>query len=230
LDTVYSSVTPRGEHLYEVDAAMFGMLDYRAHKLYQLLSLPILLSARLAFFIAIAIGIWIAVQYDYGLLVRFGIAYVTMELIAGIFMLLYYLVMWIYSGIFFWLVDIIPSRGENEEEAREIVKKGRVIWLAKKLSQEIENWTYEDTRSFVSALNWRARLFFDARRRFEERLGRLQKYYHRTGVQPGELPQSELAAIAGDQPSWIEKAIVIPHFFNSLIGACLIILVLANIK
>jgi hypothetical protein len=209
---------------------MFGMLDYRAHKLYRLLSLPIVLSAKLAFFIAVAIGIWIAVQYDYGFLARFAIAYVSMELIAGLFMLLYALVMWTFSSIFFWMVDVVPARGANEDEARSIVKQGRIVWLGLKLDREIESWTREDTRDFVSALNWRAKLFFDARRRFEGRLGRLQKYYHRTGLQPGELPSGEIAAIAGDPPSWIEKAVVIPHFFNSMMGACIIIVALANMK
>jgi len=89
---------------------MFGMLDYRAHKLYRLLSFPIVICGRIAFLIAVAIGIWIAVQYDYGFLVRFAIAYVSMEIIAGLLGLLYALVIWIFSAIFFWIVDVVPWR------------------------------------------------------------------------------------------------------------------------
>lgn len=206
------------------------MLDYRAHKLYRLLSFPILICGRIAFLIAVAIGIWIAAQYDYGFLVRFAIAYVSMEIIAGLLGLLYALVVWIFSAIFFWIVDVVPARGSNDEEAREIVKKGRLVWLGLKLEREIENWTTDDTRAFVSALNWRARWFFDAGRRFEERLSRLWHHYDETGLQPADLSQSEVEKIAGDQPGWFEKMIVVPHFFNSLIGASIIIVALANIK
>jgi hypothetical protein len=39
-----------------------------------------------------------------------------------------------------------------------------------------------------------------------------------------------VAEIAGDQPGWVEKAIVVPHFFNSVMGACIIVVALANIK
>lgn len=207
---------------------MFGMLDYRAHKLHRLLSLPIVISARIAFFIAVAIGIWIAVQFDYGFLIRFVIAYVSMELIAMLFGLVYFLVMWIFSTVFFWTVDVIPARGAHQEEARTVVQQGPVYWLGLKLEREIQEWTREDTREFVSAMNWRARIFFDAGKRFEARLGRMQKNYHRTGIQPGELSQSEVAAVAGDQPGWFEKIMV--NFFNSVMGACIIVVALANIK
>lgn len=209
---------------------MFGMLDYRAHKLYRLLSLPIVLCGKIAFYIAVALGIWIAFQFDYGFLARVAIAYVSMEIIAGLFGLLYWVVVWIFSTLFFWIVDVIPARGADDEEAREIVKKGRVVWLSLKLERDIQNWTREDTRGFVSALNWRARLLFDAGRRFEARLARLKRYFHETGRSPGELSQSKIAEIAGDQPGWFEKMIVVPHFFNSLIGACIIAVAVANIK
>jgi hypothetical protein len=206
---------------------MFGMLDYRAHKLYRLLSFPIVICGRIAFLIAVAIAIWIAVQFDYWFLARFAIAYVSMEIIASLFALLYWLTVWIFNAIFFWVIDVVPSKGANADEAREIVKKGRVVWLALKLEREIQNWTYDDTLAFVSALNWRARWFFDARRRFEKRLSRLWDYHDETGIQPGELSQSEVQEIAGDQPGWFEIMVVHPHFFNSLIGAAIILVALA---
>jgi hypothetical protein len=209
---------------------MFGMLDYRAHKLYRLLSLPIVICGKLASLLAVVLGIVIAMQFAYGFLARFAIAYVSMEIIAGLFGLLYAFVMWIFSAIFFWMVDVIPARGTDEEEARTIVKQGRLVWLGHKLEREIQNWTPEDTRGFVSALNWRARLLFDARKRFEGRLARLQQHYHRTGLQPGEIPRAEVEQIVGDQPGWFEKAIVVQHFFNSVIGACIIAVTLANMK
>jgi hypothetical protein len=70
----------------------------------------------------------------------------------------------------FWLIDVVPARGENAEEARNITLHGKVVWLDKKLSTDIENWSENDSQELVSLLNWRARLFFNGRKRLEDQL------------------------------------------------------------
>ena len=114
---------------------MFGMLDYRAHKLFWLVTFPFRLIARLAFFVIVVIAILIARWTEYSPLIQIVVAYVTMEAIAMVFVALWaLLVSWPIQKIFFWLVDVMPSRGENDEEAKEVVCKGQIIWLSKKLS------------------------------------------------------------------------------------------------
>ena len=49
---------------------MFGMLDYRAHKLFWLFSLPVRLIGWLMFFVAVGIGIAVAQWVEYSTLVR----------------------------------------------------------------------------------------------------------------------------------------------------------------
>jgi hypothetical protein len=54
--------------------------------------------------------------------------------------------------IFFWIVDVIPARGENTEQANAIVRKGPIVWLSYKMWNHIDEWTFEDTDAFASSL------------------------------------------------------------------------------
>jgi hypothetical protein len=123
-----------------------------------------------------------------------------------------------------------PQRDSTREKQREIVKKGRFVWLARKFAWDIGGWTRDDTRAFVSALNWRARLLFDARGRFERRVGRMKRYFEETGIQPGHLKPDEIKNLVGEQSNWIETAIVHPYYFSSILGACIIVIALNAIR
>lgn len=204
---------------------MFGMLDYRAHKLFRLLTLPFLVMGKILFFIAIAGAVAIAQWSKYPPILKIVVGYVAFEAIGFLLYFIWAVLMWMARSAFFWIVDVIPSKGSNEEEAREIVLKGRVVWLLKKLVVDIENWTYEDTRSFVSAMNWRAKLFFNAREKFETRICRLKHFYEETGRQPGLMTVAEMSMLLGDlDGGWLEKAIVHQHFFNAIVAISLIAL------
>jgi hypothetical protein len=205
---------------------MFGMLDYRAHKLYWLLTLPLRIFARLLFLIAVAVGIGVGQWTEYAVWLKIIIAYLVMEGTGLLLMLLWQgLVAWPVNTIFFWLIDVIPTRGENEEEAREIVQKGRIAWLTKKLAFDIDNWTYKDTKDFVSALNWRAKWLFHAREKFDKRVAIFQQNFDDTGHQPGSLSQAEIKRLVGHlEPSWFEIMLVHPQFVNAVVGGCIIII------
>ena len=58
---------------------MFGMLDYRAHKLFWLLTLPIRWTGKLSSFVCIGIAILIAQNTSYSFWVKVIIAYASME-------------------------------------------------------------------------------------------------------------------------------------------------------
>jgi hypothetical protein len=96
---------------------MFGMLDYRAHKLFRLLSFPLVVIGKLAFFVVVGIAIFMAQQTDYSLPVKIVVAYVTMEAIALATAGVWFVFMWILQTIFFWIVDVVPSKGFDEGEA-----------------------------------------------------------------------------------------------------------------
>jgi hypothetical protein len=150
---------------------MFGMLDYRAYKLYWLIGLPFRIVLRILFFIVIAIAIGIGHWTGYPILVQIVVAYIAMEIIAIVVGLVWtLLIVMPLEKIFFWLIDVVPSRGKDTEEAKDIVRSGPIIWLSKKLMNDIGNWTYEDTEAFVKCLNWRARIFFGEGEKFHNRV------------------------------------------------------------
>jgi hypothetical protein len=204
---------------------MFGMLDYRAHKLFSLLTFPFRLVTKGVYFILIAIAVWIGVWTGYQPLLQMIVAYVAFEGMGIVFSILWLvLITWPVDKIFFWMVDVVPARGENTEEAKEIVRKGRYIRLEKKMSNHIDEWTFEDTSDFVSLMNWRARLFFNAREMFEKRVAVLQSVHDDTGKQPSELGESEVTKLLKPyKAGWFQVAIVNQHFFNSIVAATIII-------
>src|SRR5262249_1679649 len=65
--------------------------------------------------------------------------------------------------------DSLP-RGENIEEAKLIGSVGPMVWLQKKLMNDIGNWTFDDTQEFAKCLGWRARLWFNAEERMKREL------------------------------------------------------------
>src|SRR5579872_3153486 len=73
---------------------MFGMLDYRAHKLMWLLWLPIRLLIRIVFFVNIAASVLIAQSTNYPILVRIVIAYVAFEGIGMLLLAFWWAVNW----------------------------------------------------------------------------------------------------------------------------------------
>jgi hypothetical protein len=209
---------------------MFGMLDYRAYKLFWLVGLPLRLISRLCFFVIVAIAIMIGRWTEYVPLVQIIVAYAAMELIALIFALLWLALITLpVDKAFFWLIDVIPSRGEDVYEAKEIARKGPVIWLMKKLMNDVDNWTFEDTEAFVSIMNWRARLFFDERSRFLKRVKVLQEVHYDTGKEPSSLGEVEIRKLLKPyQMNWFQRVIANEQGFNSIVGALIIIVVIGN--
>jgi hypothetical protein len=204
---------------------MFGMLNYRAYKLFWLLTFPFRLVGKAFYFIFIAIAVSIGIWTGYPPLVQMVIAYVAFEAMFLVFGILWsLLITWPVDRIFFWIVDVVPARGENAEEAKEIVRRGPLIWLAKKMDNHIDEWTFEDTDAFVSHMSWRARLFFNEREKFEKRIAILARAYYDTGKQPSELGHYEVGKLLKPyKPSWFQIAIVTPQYFNGIMAAIIII-------
>jgi len=207
---------------------MFGMLDYRAYKLNWLIGLPFRIVMRLCLFAIMAIAIGIGYWTGYHPLIQIVIGYVSFEGIALIFgMVWMLLIMWPLEKIFFWFIDVVPSKGADMEEAQAIARHGPIIWLSKKLMNDIDNWTWDDTDQFVKCLNWRARLFSDEKRQFTKRVQVLWQAHSDTGKQPGELPQVELDKLLKPfKMNWLQTVIVNPYGWNSITGFIIIAIAL----
>ena len=223
---------------------MSRMPDYRAHKLFWILRLPLALAASLSRFVVITIAIVIAQSTSYGPFVKIGIAYVAFELISLLLVALLASVSWVSKRGFFWLIDVVPAHGANQEEAQDIALRGRIAELEIKLKTNFTRWTPDDTDEMVSLGNWRARFFFGGRirRRLQRRITEYKHLYEDFVSEYGksgdcELDYAEMTElkkrlveadnrVPDGKPSWFEKIIVTQSFFNSIIATILIVIVI----
>jgi hypothetical protein len=209
---------------------MFGMLDYRAYKLFWLIGLSFRIAARLLFFVAIGAGVIFARWTElHPPIVQMVVAYIAFEII-GLIITAFWtlLIMTPLDKALFWVVDVIPSRGEDMTEARAVARIGPAVWLTKKFMNDIGNWTWEDSAAYGNLLNWRSKLFFHGPERVAKRVQILQEAYENTGLQPAELGDVEVKKLLKPyKDNWFETVIMTPHSFNAIIGAGIIIWAIA---
>src|SRR5262245_60402175 len=117
---------------------MFGMLDYRAHKLLRLICFPVNVVIWFSFLVVIPVVSVLIVEAKFSsndVLVKIVIAYVIAELIALVVNVIIFngLIRGFIQRAFFWVIDVVPAHGVDAEEARAIVLQGRAFELNKKL-------------------------------------------------------------------------------------------------
>jgi hypothetical protein len=213
----------RSRAVPQSQAPAAGMLDYRAYKLLWLIWLPFRLILWLAAWGSIVIAIMISASFNYGVLVRIVVAYAIWEGAAIVLQIVFGILFWFIKKGFFWLVDVVPAKAETVAEAKEMVVGGPIIWLGKKFSADIGNWTEDDTDQLTSLMNWRARLFFHSTERIRKRVSRFQKMYESTGKQPGDLIARERQKVISDlEYSWFETAIINPIAFGAIVRIIII--------
>jgi hypothetical protein len=197
---------------------MFGMLDYRAYKLLWLICWPLRLVMFVGSWGAVFIAIMISSSIDVIPLYRIVIAYAIWEGFGIVLSILRWLIFWFIKKCFFWLVDIIPSKGENVAQAKEMVVGGPMMWMGKKFMNDIGNWTDDETEEFAALVNVRAMWFFGSTERIRKRIWRFADHYEQTGQQPIEMTEKERNELTADLDySWFEKAIINPIAFGSIV-------------
>jgi hypothetical protein len=145
----------------------------------------------------------------YSVLVRIAIAIAILIGAVIVIAIFRRILWWFVRTWFFWLVDVVPAKGESVAEAKTIAAFGPVVWLGKKLTTDFGNWTENDTQELASLQNWRAKLFFHSTERTRKRIERLQEVYKTTGKQLGDLTKEEGQKLLGDLDySWFEQAII----------------------
>lgn len=121
-------------------------------------------------------------------------------------------------------IDVVPSLGENIEEANLIARSGPIVWLSKNFANDVENWTIEDAEHFAKCMNWRARLLFNARDRVWKRSQVLRQVYWDTGKQPVELGEAEINKLLKPyKENWLETVIIHPQGWNAITGGAAIV-------
>ena len=130
---------------------MFGMLDYRAHKLLWLLLWPIsLVNLVVSYVVVLVTAVLIATEFPrYHPLLKVAVAWLIAQAVLVVLSLLFWLVTSIVKKVFFWTIDVVPAHGTNKEEARHVVVQGPFFTLSRKLESNIHEWTEDDTSAWL---------------------------------------------------------------------------------
>jgi hypothetical protein len=197
---------------------MFGMLDYRAHKLLWLLLWPVSLANLLVGYVAVlAAAVYVGARFgSYYVLLQIGIAWLIGQVALAVLSLLFWLVTSLIKRAFFWTIDVVPAHGANKEEAKQVVLRGPIYSLSKKLDADIHEWTDDDTNSLIRTFNWRARWFFPVQERTRAFVRELRRQALEEGKQPCELDAKAVEAIRRQtgEPDWFEIAITNAYIFH----------------
>jgi hypothetical protein len=184
---------------------MFGMLDYRAHKLYRVLVYPVSLALLMFEIVCLPIIAYlIAINYASKLVLQFLLAFVLLFLLEIPWFFVVKIVMAVPVGIFNFLIDPEPADGRTKEEAKMVVASGdKAIWLLKSRRPASE-WTDEDIDDFA-----KISIFF--RGTVRQRLYAVREYY----IDNPDVAQSEYATKrflkeAGLSISWLETVVTNP--------------------
>ena len=140
---------------------MFGMLDYRAHKLFLILfGIPLiilnLISIFALSFCAYFIGFNFAETWFVKILFSIG-SMIIIEILWTLFIFL--IINKLVEFIFGLFVDVLPSEGRTKEEAMIVVFRGEKARNALKINQHPKEWT-DDLIEDCSKIDWVAKLFY----------------------------------------------------------------------
>ena len=152
---------------------MFGMLDYRAHKLYIILFfIPNLVLALFAMFglplINYSIGLAFADERIYQILISI-VALFFVEMIW--LLIIFTFVSKAFKFIFELFVDVIPHDGRTKEEAQMVVWNGDKAIRSLQISKHPSQWT-ESLIWEIPKNDWVANIFFR-----DELIRRLRRIY-----------------------------------------------------
>lgn len=199
---------------------MFGMLDYRAHKLYLIIfGLPMFALQLIAMFglplLSYSLGMKVAEDRFWQILSSVGIA-IVVEFLWLIVVVV--VVSKLITFLFQLIVDIIPADGRNREEALQVVWHGDKAIVAQQFEKQPNTWSEDLPERFIN-LDWVARWFF--RERIEKRIEKIRDYYEEN---PGERPSGskydEVINATGNQMRWDEKILTNPGWRREIYRVC----------
>lgn len=147
---------------------MFGMLDYRAHKLFLILfGIPNLILQVLIFILLPIASYHIGfnllsgyISHFTGYLLQFISAVGIYFLISTILsFFLFFVVTKLVNFLFGLFIDVIPHDGRNQEEAMLVVWRGEKGIAHIRMGVHPKEWNDDDPQKFAK-VDWVSRLFF----------------------------------------------------------------------
>jgi hypothetical protein len=187
---------------------MFGMLDYRAHRLWLILCQPwiFLLGLAMTFLLPCAAFV-ISLNFTHEFIWLVLISIVALFLIEIPSVLIVKAILWFLRKIFWLLIDIVPGDGRTKEDAEIVAYLGDTGLLLLETRKPISEWT-EDFIHRYATFDIYNRMFAH---KIKERVYALQRYYAEnpevveSAYRSTEHLKKEHLAIG-----WLEKIITDP--------------------
>jgi hypothetical protein len=186
---------------------MFGMLDYRAHKLYQILfGVPNFLLYLFNLFgipiICYLIG-FLLFEEIYIQIIVSVVSLIIVEIIWG------FIIIFIFEKLFQFLfglfVDIIPHDGRSKEEAQLVVWGGEKAIVLLESLEHPKNWR-EDFIYDYAKVDWAQNLFF--RQKVIDRLTAVLKHFELNEEEPYyDYTINKFLAENNLKMSWYERCL-----------------------
>ena len=149
---------------------MFGMLDYRAHKLYWILFIiPNIILSAFAIFGLPLINYTIGLELAENRIFQILISLVSLFIVEIIWlMIIFGPISKLFQFVFSLFVDVIPHDGRTKEEAQLVVWNGEEAIRALAINKHPSTWT-DDLINSLPKDDWVVNWFFkdDIIRRFD---------------------------------------------------------------
>lgn len=206
---------------------MFGMLDYRAHKLY------LLLFGVPTFFIR-----WLAIlglpflYYQLGLIsannrfIQVLVSVVAVLIIENIWMIVAHYIGKFFLFVFHLFVDVLPHDGRTAEEAQAVVLTGeKAIALIEFNKKHPSQWQDEDVKLYQGDF-----FGFFYKDEIAKRLRYVRDFYtENPDIVVSEWKVKEVLKNAGMEIGWVEKVLTTPQIrWTAITYLILFYLLIAN--
>jgi hypothetical protein len=193
---------------------MFGMLDYRAHKLYKVLVYPVTFVIGLFNIICLPILSYIiAMQLSQDRVVQLIAAVIIFFLIGIPWFFVIKMLVAVPVGIFNFLVDPVPAEGRTKEQAQVVVHAGQKGVTLLTFDRPAIEWTDEAIES-LSRITMTSRIF---QREIRTRVYALRDYYlEHPELAPNRYTSDKFLKENQMKMGWAETAITNP-FWRSVI-------------
>jgi hypothetical protein len=207
-------------------AVMFGMLDYRAHKLYALLHFPFGFFIWIITIIILPLAVYfitiVSIQTTIpNRMAQLLLSLVALEIASICWFFIAKLIGLIPTVVFNFFIDPLPADGRTRDQAQAVVQGGqRAIWFLQ-LNEPAARWS-DEMIDQVSRIGFLQQVFY--RGRVRNRLLRLRHHYRSHPALPQTeynsnnfLKQSHLSIDA------IEHIVCNPFWRNAVLRYCVIL-------
>ncbi|MAD48474.1 MAG: hypothetical protein CMQ53_03865 [Gammaproteobacteria bacterium] len=197
---------------------MFGMLDYRAHKLYIILFfIPNLILNLFAIFGIKIISIIIGLAFADERIFQFLIALISIFIIELIWILIIFgIVTKAFQFIFELFVDVIPDDGRTREEAQLVVWRGSKAIRSLEVIKHPSQWDYSKIEEIYKN-DWVANIFY--RNKISKRTRKIFEHYLFQSDKPyNDAVINKFLEENNLKMSWKEMIFTEPFYRNAIIG------------